>query len=249
MDSRSRETSAPRLQTRRPRSRPKSKQHQISIARVFSLGEFSINRPVAEVRDYRIIKDVEEADDRSVCAGSARGVERELGAESHLEVIADVSNTWSRQYGGKGRAGRSCDQLVVVDLIEQKQVTKRRLQSDVLDIVAQVQERVLDYRISKHMMAGVSAQGRHVTEIALNTKRPEVFEYRQIGKVAHAFFPQKQRAEAGMALRLDVGVTGRQLQLGSYGQHEVMLQRIIKGVLAEESEVAKSLPTARSEEH
>src|SRR5712692_1979534 len=42
MDSRSRETSAPRLRTRRPRSRPKSKQHQISIARVFSLGEFSI---------------------------------------------------------------------------------------------------------------------------------------------------------------------------------------------------------------
>src|SRR6266436_6475665 len=221
MDSRSRETSAPRLQTRRPRSRPKSKQHQISIARVFSLGEFSINRPVAEVRDYRIIKDVEEADDRSVCA------------DSHLEVIADVSNTWSRQYGGKGRAGRSCDQLVVVDLIEQKQVTKRRLQTDVLDIIAQVRERVLDYRVSKHMMTGVSAQGGHVTEIALNTKWPEVFEYRPIRKVAHAFFPQKQRTQAGMILRLDVGVARRQPQLGSYSQHELMLERIIKGVLSE----------------
>src|SRR5260370_37255975 len=136
MDSRTREKMATRLLTRRPRSRPKSKQQQISIARVFSLGEFFINRPVAEVRDYRIIKDVEEADDRSVCAGSARRVERELGADSHLEVIADVSNTWSRQYGGKGRAGRPCDQLVVGDLIEQKQGTKRRLQSNILDIIA-----------------------------------------------------------------------------------------------------------------
>src|SRR6266852_8389975 len=212
MDSRSRETSAPRLRTRRPRSRPKLKQHQISIARVFSLGEFSINRPVAEVRDYRIIKDVEEADDRSVCAGSARRVERELGADSHLEVIADVSNTWSRQYGGKGRAGRSCDQLVVVDLIEQKQVTKRRLQSDVLDIIAQVRERVLDYRVSKHMMAGVSTQGRHVAEIALNTKRPEVFEYRPIRKIAHALLPQKQRSEACMVLLLHAGIARWDLQ-------------------------------------
>src|SRR5216684_3870017 len=233
MDSRSRETSAPRLRTRRPRSRPKPKQHLISIGHVFSFAESSIYRPIANLGEYRIVKNVEEADDRGVRTGYARVVERELGADSHLKIMADVSNTWSRQYGGKGRAGRSRDQLVVVDLIEQKQVTKRRLQSDVLDIVAQVQERVLDYRISKHMMAGVSAQGRHVAEIALNTKRPEVFEYRPIRKIAHAFFPQKQRAEAGMALRLDVGVTGRQLQLGSYGQHELMLQRIIKGVLPE----------------
>src|SRR5260370_31587818 len=156
MDSRSREKSAPRLRTRRPRSRPKSKQHQISIARVFSLGEFFINRPVAEVRDYRIIKDVEEADDRSVCAGSARGVERELGADSHLEVIADVSNTWSRQYGGKGRAGRSRDQLVVVDLIEQKHVTKRRLRSNVLDIFAQVLEPGPAFLCMQHMKTGLS---------------------------------------------------------------------------------------------
>src|ERR1700730_11999221 len=233
MDSRSRETSARRLRIRRRRSHPKVKQHQISIARVSSSAETSIDRPVAEVRDYRIVKDVEEADDRGVCAGSARGVERELGADSHLKVIADVSDTWSRQYGGKGRAGRSRDQLVVVDLIEQKQVTKRRLQSDVLDIIAQVRERVLDYRISKHMMAGMSAQGEHVAEIALNTKRPEVFEYRPIRKIAHAFFPQKQRAQARMILRLDRGVARRQPQLGSYGQHELMLERIIKGVLTE----------------
>src|SRR5260370_32113647 len=138
-----------------------------------------------------------------------------------------------RQNGGKGRDGWFCDQLVVDDLIEQKQVTKRRLQTDVLDIIAQVRERVLDYRVSKHMMTGVSAQGGHVTEIALNTKRPEAFEYRPIRKVTHAFFPQKQRNQAGMILRLDVGVTRRQPQLGSYSQHELMLERIIKGVLSE----------------
>src|SRR5260370_21489247 len=115
-----------------------------------------------------------------------------------------------RQNGGKGRDGWFCDQLVVDDLIEQKQVTKRRLQSDVLDIIAQVRERVLDYRVSKHMMTGVSAPGGHVTEIALNTKLPEVFQYPPIRKVAHAFFPHKQCAEAGMVLRLYVRRARRQ---------------------------------------
>jgi hypothetical protein len=80
-----------------------------------------------------------------VCAGSARVIERELGAERQLKVIADVSNTGGRQYGGKGLTGGPRDQLVVIELIKEKQVTERRLQSNVLDIVAQVRERVLNY--------------------------------------------------------------------------------------------------------
>src|ERR1700682_1231072 len=94
------------------------------------------------------------------------------------------------------------------------------------------------------MMAGVSAQRRHVAEIALNTKRPEVFECRPIRKIAHAFFPQKHRAQARMTLRLDWGIACRQLQLRSYRQHELMFQRIIKGVLPKEREVIKPLYAA-----
>src|ERR1700740_1775814 len=121
-----------------------------------SSGEASIDRPVAELRKYRVVKDIEEADDCGVRARPARGVERELCAESQLKVIADIGNTGGRQYGGEGLTGRPRDQLVVVELIEEKQVSKRLLQSDILDVVAQVRKRVLDYRIGKHMMAGVS---------------------------------------------------------------------------------------------
>src|ERR1700740_502785 len=148
-----------------------------------SSGESSIDRPVAELWEYRVVKDIEEADDCGVCAGSARIAEGKLRAESQLKVIADIGNTGGRQNGGERLTGRAGDQLVVVKLIKQKQVLKRRFQSDVLDIVAQVRKRVLDYRISKHMMAGVSAQGRDVAEIALNTEGSKIFQRRPIRKV------------------------------------------------------------------
>src|ERR1700757_164341 len=102
-----------------------------------SSGESSIDRPVARLREYRIVKDIEQADYCGVRAGSARVVERELCAESQLKVITDIGNTGGRQYGRERLTGRPGDQLVVVELIKQKQVSKRRFQSDVLDIVAE----------------------------------------------------------------------------------------------------------------
>src|SRR5580704_12285142 len=94
----------------------------------------------------------------------ARGVERELSAQSHLKVVADVGKPGSREDRREGLSRRPRYELVVVELVEQEHVAQRPLQSDILNIVAEIRERVLDRRVGKHMMTGRSSQRRHMAK-------------------------------------------------------------------------------------
>jgi hypothetical protein len=69
-------------------------------------------------------------------ARHARLIERELSADAKFEIIADVRNPRRHQDSWEGLAGRPRDQLIVVELVVQKHIPQRPLQSDVFDIVA-----------------------------------------------------------------------------------------------------------------
>src|SRR5713101_9749929 len=95
----------------------------------------------------------------------ARVVQSELRAERYLEMIADVGYPRSRENRGKGLPGWSRYELVVVEFVEQEHIPQRPFQSDVLNIVAEIRERVLDHGVGKHVMAGRSAERRYVAKI------------------------------------------------------------------------------------
>src|SRR5271156_5249662 len=105
-------------------------------------------------------------------AGDARVVQRELSTDGNLEMIADVSDPGCRQEGRKGLTGRSGNQLVVVDFIEEKEISKGPLQADILDVVAQVHERIFSDLVGEHFVAGMAAERGQIAEIALDAKRP-----------------------------------------------------------------------------
>jgi hypothetical protein len=62
-----------------------------------SFGKTSVDCPVADVRNYRIVENIQKAQYRSMCAWDAGVVQRELGAQCQLEVIADVCESRSGQ--------------------------------------------------------------------------------------------------------------------------------------------------------
>src|SRR5215469_7131563 len=126
-------------------------------------------------------------------------VERELSAQCQFKMVAHVGNARCRQDGGESLAAGSPEKLVVVKLVEEIQVTKRPLEPDVLNVVAQVGQRVLDDRIGEHMMVGGPSQRRHEPEIALDAERAHVLHPRRTREVTHCLFPKEDRAEGGMA--------------------------------------------------
>src|ERR1700751_4476866 len=100
-------------------------------------------------------------------------------------MVTHVANAGRRQNGWKSLAAGPPDKLVVVKLVEEIQVAKRPLEPDVLNIVAQIGQRILDDRVSKHMMVSGSSDGWHVTEIALDAERPHILNPRRVREGAH----------------------------------------------------------------
>src|ERR1700674_4030457 len=105
-----------------------------------SSAKSSIDRPVANLRENRVVKNVEESDNRSMITGSARVVQVELSTDRNFKMIADVGHSGCRQKGWEGLTGWSGNQLVVVDLVKNEKIAKGPFQADILYIVAQVQE-------------------------------------------------------------------------------------------------------------
>src|ERR1700691_4871280 len=98
----------------------------------------SIDSPVAPFRKKRIVKDIEKSDYRGMAGGHGRIVQRELRPQAQFIVIAHVCDAGSRQDRGKGLARRPSDQLVVVEFSKHEEISKWPLQSDVLNVVAEV---------------------------------------------------------------------------------------------------------------